>query len=340
MTRTNSLVSEAVSLMEDFAARGNRYLWTDAFAVGNYLTLAQMTGEARWEKRALDLVHDVHHVLGRHRPDDARRGWISGLSEDEGERHPTQGGLRIGKRFPERLVTDPYNADLEWHRDGQYFHYLTKWMHALGRAARAADRPIFLAWARELAAAAHGAFTYGPPDNRRMFWKMSIDRTRPLVRSMGQHDPLDGFVTCLELDGVAKELGVDAEPSLAEAEKDFASMLEGMDFETTDALGLGGLLIDAKRLEHIGGRKALVESLRATARVGLEELMNEPDLHLPAEYRLAFRELGLAIGLGDEPLAEAITAFWRNPEHRRDRTWTEHRDINEVMLVTSLLHAE
>ena len=28
---------------------------------------------------------------------------------------------------------------------------------------------------------------------------MSTDLTRPLVPSMGQHDPLDGFVTCNEL---------------------------------------------------------------------------------------------------------------------------------------------
>ncbi len=32
-----------------------------------------------------------------------------------------------------------------------------------------------------------------------MYWKMSIDLTRPLVSSMGQHDPLDGFITYNEI---------------------------------------------------------------------------------------------------------------------------------------------
>lgn len=337
MTRTNSLISEAAALMDGFASRGRRYLWTDAYAVTNYLALANITQEPRWQKAALDLVESVHHVLGRHRPDDARRGWISGLSDHDGERHPTQGGLRIGKPLRERLVTEDYDPDLEWERDGQYFHYLTKWMHALGELARAADRPIFLTWARELAAFAHGAFTDGPSWNRRMFWKISIDGARPLVRSMGQHDPLDGYVTCVELDAWADALSVDREPSLVEATTDFERMLEQMNPTTADPLGLGGLLTDAGRLEALGGHEALVSELREHALLGIETFMDAPDLRLPANRRLAFRELGLAIGLGEGPLADEITAFWREPAHRRAATWTDHEDINDVMLATSLL---
>ena len=36
------------------------------------------------------------------------------------------------------------------------------------------------------------------------------------------------------------------------------------------------------------------------------------------------------------PLRDEIEAFWRNPELQRAATWTEHQDINEVMLATSL----
>ena len=32
-----------------------------------------------------------------------------------------------------------------------------------------------------------------------MRWKVSVDLSRSLVSSMGQHDPLDGFVTCEKL---------------------------------------------------------------------------------------------------------------------------------------------
>jgi len=139
----------------------------------------------------------VHHTLGRHRPDDVREGWLPGASED----HPTRGGLRIGKPLPERAPGEPLGSRREWDRDGQYFHYLTKWMHALDLTTRHTGRPTFNLWARELAETAHAAFTYDPPGSgpKRMYWKMSTDLSRPLVPSMGQHDPLDGYVTAAQL---------------------------------------------------------------------------------------------------------------------------------------------
>jgi hypothetical protein len=69
-----------------------RYLWTDAFAVCNFLELYRQTGEAATMALARRLVDQVHRTLGRHQADDPRTGWISGLGEAEGERHPTQGG--------------------------------------------------------------------------------------------------------------------------------------------------------------------------------------------------------------------------------------------------------
>ena len=36
------------------------------------------------------------------------------------------------------------------------------------------------------------------------------------------------------------------------------------------------------------------------------------------------------------PLRDEIEAFWRDPEQQHAATWTEHQDINEVMLATSL----
>src|SRR6185369_2766753 len=111
----------------------------------------------------------------------SRRGWISGLSEADGERHPTRGGLRIGKPLPERRSGEPMDERLEWERDGQYFHYLTKWMHALDQVTRATGQPLFNRWARELAQTAYRAFTYKPQDGepRQMYWKLSIDLSRP-----------------------------------------------------------------------------------------------------------------------------------------------------------------
>ena len=89
-----------------------RYLWTDAFAVCTCISLHARTGEARHLKRARRLVDQVHRVLGRHRPDSGRSGWLSGLAEGEGERHPTAAGLRIGKPLGERDPTEPIDPEL------------------------------------------------------------------------------------------------------------------------------------------------------------------------------------------------------------------------------------
>jgi hypothetical protein len=96
----------------------------------------------------------------------------------------------------------------------------------------------------------------------------------------------------------------------------------------------------------------------------LEQYARQGDLDERAERRLAFRELGLAIGLhavtamrqrpigpressraaravreildAHGPLCGKIIAFWLEPGNQRTRTWTDHRDINEVMLATAL----
>ncbi len=272
---------------------------------------------------------------------------FSGLSDAEGEEHPTHGGLRIGKPLPERGRFEPFDEALEWERDGQYFHYLTKWMHALGRVARDVGEPRHGAWARELLVAAHHGFTVETPRGRRMIWKASIDLSRPLVSSMGQHDPLDGFITALELDPEKRELG--------DAIGDFVSMLRGAVLETDDPLGIGGLLVDAFRLTALAEQGAREPALRLAvldaALQGLTNFAGRFDFNGPASRRLAFRELGLAIGLARVkrlgssaallqrflPLGERIEAFWLDDENRRSRTFLEHRNINDVMLASRLL---
>jgi hypothetical protein len=369
-------IEKAALLMRSFAERTGltsdrpkaRYLWTDAFAVCNFLGLARLTGERSYADLALRLVDQVHHVLGRYRADDTRTGWISGLDEQEGEAHPTRGGLRIGKALPERRPEEPLDQRLEWDRDGQYFHYLTKWMHALDQVSAATGDPRFNLWAREIGEVAHAAFTRGRGAGRRMVWKMSTDLSRPLVASMGQHDPLDGLITCVQLETTAALRARAAEgPNLQRAVADFAAMIDGSDLQTEDPLGLGGLLADAYRVAQLMARGAfedgiLLKRLLAVARAGLVHYSQHGDWQQPASRRLAFRELGLAVGLaaierlqkdtneGSEELRARVHALsshvgfrasivssWLDPEHQRVRTWSEHRDINEVMLATSLV---
>ena len=89
MSRSSGkLIDVAVRLMSEFAARTwlvraiehpRRYLWAGAFAVCNFLELSARAGEQKYRNYAILLIHQVHHVLGRYREDDARIGWISGL---------------------------------------------------------------------------------------------------------------------------------------------------------------------------------------------------------------------------------------------------------------------
>jgi hypothetical protein len=164
---------------------------------------------------------------------------------------------------------------------------------------------------------------------------MSIDLSLPLVPSTGQQDALEGLITCLELQ-TAKGLNV-----------------EGMWNLTTAIADMTAMSADGH-----GAQTTLSESV--ATEFSLQEFVRSSLLRRPAEHRLAFRELGLSIGLqglplitrlvardsepaaiGSRllhvlPLAEQISSFWSKPDHRLSSMWTEHRDINTVMLATSL----
>ena len=173
----------------------------------NYLELYRETGEQRFLQLALKLVEQVHQVLGQHRKDSAHKGWLSGLDDEEARLHPTLGGLRIGKRLNERKPGETFDessgvgsgwpifslpdemdacALLCWPGNGTgCIYYAGHWNLPKSHIARLPIR-------RSIG---------GIP---RMYWKMSIDLSRPLVDSMGQHDPLDGLISYLQLQAGGK----------------------------------------------------------------------------------------------------------------------------------------
>jgi hypothetical protein len=214
---SDSASAQAARLMAEFAMRTGlrppaqhheRYLWTDAFAACNFLELFRQAHDEEYLRYATELIDKVHQVLGRYRNDDTRSGWISGLDEEAGRRHPTAGGLRIGKPLNERDADEPIDQRLEWDRDGQYFHYLTKWMHGLCQAAFVTGNAVYARWAMELGEAAFKGFARRSRSDEivGVYWKMSTDLSRPLVPSMGLHDALDGFITFREARCAAKTL--------------------------------------------------------------------------------------------------------------------------------------
>ena len=367
--------------MSEFAARTGlvraiehprRYLWTDAFAVCNFLELSARTGEQKYRDYAILLIDQIHHVLGRYREDDARSGWISGFQEEKGRRHPTAAGLRIGKALRERSEAEPFDERLEWDRDGQYFHYLTKWMHALCQTSLVESKPAYARWAGELASAAYQGFGAASASDRGLigiYWKMSTDLSRPLVFAMGSHDVLDGFITFREVRNAVTATSA-AEMNSPDAIDSLAALTQDRDWATDDPLGLGGLLFDACRLCRLSDDShadaELLEALLDGCSRGLASFVRARPLARPASHRLAFRELGLAIGLKavaaiaykakqrsfddrvalrraidwllrHESLGAEIIDDWLSPVRQQDESWRAHQDINDVMLATALI---
>jgi len=155
--------------------------------------------------------------------------------------------------------------------------------------------------------------------------------------------------------------------TLARETTELEAMCRDGTWATADALGIGGLLTDGYRLLQLAavGRPAgggVLTAVLDQARWSLDAFDRTRALERPAEARLPFRELGLSIGLAAvsrmgreaasshlsasptafEPLRRhlglrgKIEAFWVESDHRRSATWTDHRDINSVMLATSL----
>lgn len=369
MPTNNQKLRTAKALMDSFSERTGltgsrkkqkrRYLWTDAFAVQTFFGLSHGLDDESYKQRALDLIELVHEHLGRHHPEDERTGWISGLPEEEGKERPTAGGLRIGKELPERKEGEPFNERLEWNRDGQYFHYLTRWFNALLLAWRESEDPDadFLKQAEDLLVAGTNFISRDGP--LRMYWKMSTDLKRPLVRSMGAHDPLEGLVCTLSL----KATDFDLPPELESAEMDFRQLCAGQDWRTTDSLGIGGLLLNTAKVFRLSSQninlapsiqpeKLLQESLSS-----LSAFVSTYDPRMSASRRLAFRECGLSLGIRtlagtaavpedltssirklDEylPLADELENFWSQADNQETSTWKDHLDINAVTLASSL----
>lgn len=363
----NDKLQQAQQLMEGFAIRTGllgtgddpqrRYLWTDAFAVHTFFGLHRILNDEAYRQQALQLIHLVHEHLGKYHPQDPRRGPMRGLNENKGRARPTVSGLRIGKQLPERQKDESYNSRLEWDRDGQYFHYLSRWINALLQAEKETEETEYLFQARDLFLATEN-FIYGSGTGLAMYWKMNTDLSRPLVASMGAHDPLEGLLCGLSLKNALP--GKDKEVE-ALIEK-FEIMCRGKTWTTLDPLGIGGLLLNlvrAAQMEAAGmvlpasvkSKKLLQESIDSLS--ALERFDEDKD----PNQRLAFRECGLSLGLrvAGAPknaifesssvemlkkyisLASNIEEYWLNSSHRKAATWKDHLDINSVSLASSLV---
>lgn len=109
-------------------------------------------------------------------------------------------------------------------------------------------------------------------------------------------------------------------------------------------------------------RNSLLHDLKRAILIGLESIAQTTELKGPPNERTPFRELGLSLGLWvverlvlNEsssstvtdtlsfqnilvflPLAEQIEACWTDRENQSTKSWTDHLDMNEIMLASTL----
>jgi hypothetical protein len=170
---------------------GLRYLWTDAFGVVLLASLYATTGDSSYLDLARWVVADVERVLGRRR------------------------GIRIGE------ASD---------RQGQYFHYLAKWLYALCVLGR--HLPEYRERGVSLAREVHGAFVV---PGRGVHWKMHEDLSGPEPGyGFGALDAFDGYVAYRLLD----------ETALAREIADMRALIDrsASDLVVNQDLGLGMML--------------------------------------------------------------------------------------------------
>eukprot|EP01121_Diplochlamys_sp_Union-15-3_P010204 TRINITY_DN2845_c0_g3_i2.p1 TRINITY_DN2845_c0_g3~~TRINITY_DN2845_c0_g3_i2.p1 ORF type:complete len:349 (+),score=50.49 TRINITY_DN2845_c0_g3_i2:112-1158(+) len=293
----------------------SRYLWTDAYGVCNFLTLYYEFGSTRFLDQADALIDDVHNVLGKDRKAQNRLA-------DSTEEHPLRGGLRIGKIDPEDSPDG----------DGQYFHYLTKWAFALNRMSMARKEKRYNDWAIDLIKAIHSKFIYRTSEGTlRMVWKMSIDLKRPAVRSEGNLDPFDGYVTYRLVQESASD------PNVLQKElKDMESMVMNKykRYTSDDPLDLG----EALWISHWYPEEDWSKFISSRSLKSLEGLWSMGYFNAHPKYRLAFREFGTTIGVQVHPHA---SQDWKNRVEQLHTFWSEFlfkrdSDISPVMFCTSL----
>lgn len=226
---------------------GKRYLWTDALGVVLLVSLYKATGEQKWWDEAEWVVGEVERVLGRNR------------------------GIRIGEA-----------AD----RDGQYFHYLARWLFALSRLARVDEsyRTKGIGLARQI----HRPFVM---PGRGVIWKMKEDLSGPYPGyGLGALDAFDGYVSYRLLD----------EKELASEIAEMKALLDAQyrDLIITQDLGIGMMLW----MSHFFPEEEWARVQRGRCLHTLDVMWVDPPGYFCREPMLpevffAFTNYGVSIGL-------------------------------------------
>ena len=295
-----------------------RYLWTDAFGVLAYVSLAEQQHDEqnaqKYRQAADKLIHAVHQCLGKPRSNKPEHA----MQVDP--KSPTGFvGLRIGK-VHSRQVTD-YGMSY----DGMYWHYVDKWLLALARAGHTSEG---IAIAKSCFSAFFDKGLQGNGWDGGIRWKLSVDASAPasLQRAHASDDTLVALIVYSILE---KERNPD-DPSLSDEISMLRNALQYYKPRVTDdPLGWG---LEAMYDQFLQGhpRQQALASLQASA------------LH-PLHLSLPFRLYGAMIGArlaGDKvapskTVRDLIELSLKHEEKVKGHE--EHSTINRVMLAMCLL---
>lgn len=270
---------------------GTRYLWTDAFGVVLLVSLYNRTGEHDFLDTARWVVNEVEHVLGQKR------------------------GIRIGQ--------DP-------ERDGQYYHYLTKWLFALERLSHI--EPGYRTRAIELVKDIHSAFVL---PGRGVWWKMQDDLGAPYPGfGIGALDAFDGYVVYRLLD----------EQALSSEIEDMRQIMARtyQDMHIVQDLALGMMLWMAHLCpDEDWARLQRERCLEALRRMWIDPpgyFCRSPEMPW---VKYAFTNYGVSLGLQSVSVMERcvprLEQFFRN--HRSGDPY-QLNAITHIMACTSLFPGE
>eukprot|EP00005_Dracoamoeba_jomungandri_P005533 CAMPEP_0174260792 /NCGR_PEP_ID=MMETSP0439-20130205/10537_1 /TAXON_ID=0 /ORGANISM="Stereomyxa ramosa, Strain Chinc5" /LENGTH=337 /DNA_ID=CAMNT_0015345121 /DNA_START=221 /DNA_END=1234 /DNA_ORIENTATION=+ len=307
-----------------------RYLWTDAFGVLNFVSLASLSKDEDKRRGFLDaaitLVEVVHESLGRPRSEEFP------MLKDE-ESPSGYAGLRIGKN---RART---KSDAGMSLDGMYFHYVDKWLFALLRLGQESGDLKFIRQAAKFVKCLNPLFV--DPTSGAIRWKINMDGSpiQGIEQTRVNDDTLNAYIIYTLIDNELHD------SPLAAERKGLRQALRGYNPRSTyDPLGWGleawmGQWLPTK---HRNQRNSELRQLAPYA-------LNEAHLELP--FRLFGALIGCRIfGAGRTSVAKEEAGIKINDElfggllkasieheggiSKQDES---HAAINRVMLASVLL---
>ena len=270
---------------------GKRYLWTDSYGIILLVSLYKETNQIKYLNEAESVIQDVKKVLGRKK------------------------GLRIGE---------------EPDRDGQYFHYLMKWVYALNEIGKYI--PKYHLEAITTIKDIHPHFFI---PNKGILWKMKEDLSASYPGyGFGGLDHFDAFVTYRQVDPL--ELGNEISQVYHLVKRDYKN------FTCTQDLGLGETLWMTSHYPEedwsIHMKNYCINNLNEMwVSKSQKEGYFMRDLMWERNYILAFGNFGVSIGLQSVKLwTQRVTKLHEFFETFRSNDKYDMEAITHVMHCNSL----